>query len=59
MDKNCHIPDLLQAVSYVENVGDKLGLKLAKSFTYMTVTSNSIILVKMWVELVYERFCLI
>ena len=30
MDTNCHIPDLEQAFSYVENGGVNLVLKLAK-----------------------------
>ena len=42
MDKNCHIPDLVQAFSNVENGGLNLVLKLAKPLTCMTVASNSI-----------------
>ena len=44
MDKNCHIPDLVQAFSNVENGGLNLFLQLAKPLTCMTVASNSIIL---------------
>ena len=29
MENNCHIPDLVQAFTYVENVGFNLVLKLA------------------------------
>ena len=39
MDNNCHIPDLVQAFSYVDNGGLTLVLKLAKSLTCMTVVS--------------------
>ena len=44
IDKNCHIPDLGQAFSNVENGGLNLDLWLAKPLTCMTVASNSIIL---------------
>ena len=43
MDKNCHIPDLVQAFSNVENGGLNLVLKLAKPLTSMSGSSNSII----------------
>ena len=41
MDNNCHIPDLVQAYSYVENGELNLVLKLAQPLTSMTVASNS------------------
>ena len=41
IDSNCHIPDLVQAFSYVGNGGLKLVLKLAKHLTDMTVALNS------------------
>ena len=45
MDNNYHIPDLVQAYSYVENGGLNLFFfKLAKPHTCMTVAPNSIIL---------------
>ena len=47
MDNNCHIPDLLQSFSYVENGGLNLVLNLAKLGTCMTVASHSIILTTM------------
>ena len=47
MDNNCNIPDLVQALSYVENGGLNLVLQLAKPFTCMPVASNSIILTTM------------
>ena len=47
MDNNCHIPDMVQAFSYVENGGLNLVLKLAKPLTCMTVASDSIILTTM------------
>ena len=47
MDNIGHIPDLVQAFSYVENGGLNLVLKLAKPLTSMTVASNSIILTTM------------
>ena len=47
MDNNCHIPDLVQAFSFVENGGLNLVLKLAKSLNCMTVASISIILTTM------------
>ena len=47
MYNNCHIPDLVQASSYVENGRLNLVLKLAKPLIIMTVASNSIILTTM------------
>ena len=44
MDNNCHIPDLVHALSYEENGGLNQVLKLVKPLTCMTVASNSIIL---------------
>ena len=43
MDNNCHIPDLVQAYSYVENVALNLILYLAKLRTSMTIAKNSVI----------------
>ena len=45
MDNNCHIPDLLHAVSYVENVGINLVFRLDKPRTCMAVAYNFIILI--------------
>ena len=42
MNNNCHIPELVQAFSCVENCGLNLVLKLAKPVTSMIVSSNSI-----------------
>ena len=47
MDNNCHISNLVQAISYVENCGLNLVLKLAKPLTCMIVASNFIILTTM------------
>ena len=47
MENNCHIPDWVQAFSYVENSGLHLVLKLAKPLTCMAVAYNSIILTTM------------
>ena len=47
MDNNCHIPDLVQAFSYVENGGLNMVLMLVKLPTCMTVPSNSIIFAEM------------
>ena len=44
MDNNCHIPNFVQAFSYVESGGLNKVLQLAKPLTCMTVASNSIIL---------------
>ena len=38
MDNNCHIPDLVQTISNVENGG--LNLDSARPLTDMTVASN-------------------
>ena len=46
MDSNCHIPDLVQAFSNVENDGLNLVYN-AKPLTYMTVASNSLIFTTM------------
>ena len=37
IDNNCHIPNLVQAFSYVENSGLNLVFKLAKNLSCMTV----------------------
>ena len=47
MDNNWHIPDLLQALSYVENGVRNLVLKLAKPLTCMTVATNFFLLTTM------------
>ena len=47
MANNCHIPDLVQAFSYVENGGLNLVLYLAKLLPCTTVALNSIILTTM------------
>ena len=56
MDNSSHIPDFVQAFSYIENGGINLVLKLTKpltciivdkSLTCMIVASNSIILTTM------------
>ena len=46
MDNNCHIPDLVQAFSYIENSGVNLVLELTKPLAYTTAAHNSIILTK-------------
>ena len=48
MVNNCHIPDLVQAFSYVENGGLNLVVQLTKYLTFMTIASNSYILTTMY-----------